>query len=271
MMKKNWKSLPVKLFNFLIISFSCPSLAEKNYLADETPQALENIKIIEHLGQLIDLDLHFVNERNQSLSLKHYFADKPVLMSIVYYNCPSLCNFHLNGLFESLEKVNTPRQVVIVSMDETETPSLAKEKKSNYLKKFKKLKADHIHFLTGSKASIQKLSDKLGFAFRWDEETKQFAHSPVAYALSSKGMISRYLYGVQFEPKTLKLSLLSAGKGKVGNIIDRILLFCYRFNPEKNKYTLYARNIMKAGGVLIILALMSLLIPVWLKERRQHT
>ena len=271
MMKKNWKSLLVKLCNFLIISFSGLSLAEKNYRADEAPHSLKDIKITEHIGQLIDLNLHFMNEKNQSLPLKNYFVDLPVLMSIVYYNCPSLCNFHLNGLFEGLEKINTPYRLVIVSMDPEEKPGLAKEKKSNYLKKFKNLEADNINFLTGSKNSIQKLADKLGFAFRWDEETKQFAHSPVAYALSPKGLISRYLYGVQFEPIALKLSLLSAGKGKTGNIIDRILLFCYRFNPEKNEYTLYARNIMKAGGVLIILALMSLLAPVWIKERRQHS
>ena len=246
-------------------------LAEKNYRANETPKDLEDITIKEQLGQLIDLELPFLNENNQSFALKKYFGSTPVLMSIVYYNCPSLCNFHLNGLLEGLEKLShnwkSPYQLVIVSMDSTEKAPLAKKKKNNYLKEFKRLNGENIHFLTGSKNSIKQLADSLGFAFRWDEETEQFAHSPVAYALSPKGLISRYLYGVEFKPKTLKLSLLEAGSEKIGNMIDRILLFCYRFNPKENKYTLYASNLMKVGGVLIILALMILLIPIWIKER----
>ena len=254
-----------------VTALSPLALSQKNYRADEAPHPLKNISIKEKLGGSIDLNLVFVNEKNQNLALKKYFGSEPVLMSIVYYNCPSLCNFHLNGLFEGLQQLsshkNLPYQLVIVSMDSTEKPSLAKEKKINYLKEFKELKEEKIHFLTGSKDSIKKLTESLGFAFYWDEETEQFAHSPVAYVLSPKAVISRYLYGVEFKPQNLRLSLLEAGLGKIGNVIDRILLFCYRFNPKENKYTLYASNIMKAGGVLIILALMLLLIPVWIKER----
>lgn len=273
-MKKNWKSSPAKLSKlmmsglfFLIIP---PALAEKSYRANEAPHPLKGLQIEERLGQSLPLDLPFADERGQSQTLAAYFKGTPVLMSLVYYNCPSLCNFHLNGLFEGLDKLSArwsaPYQLVIASIDSREKPPLAKEKKSNYLQKFKNLKGGNIHFLTGSKDSIKKLADRLGFAFRWDEETEQFAHSPVAYALSPKGMISRYLYGLEFQPKTLKLSLLEAGAGKIGNIIDRILLFCYRFNPKENKYTLYALNMMKAGGLLIILALISLLAPAWIKE-----
>ena len=256
------------------VLFSLNSFGEKAYRADEAPHPLKDISIEEQLGGFIDLNLNFTDEENQVFPLSRYFGSGPVLMSIVYYNCPSLCNFHLNGLFEGLEKLSTywtaSYQTVIVSMDSTEKAPLAKEKKSNYLKKFKGLKKKNIHFLTGSESSIKKLADSLGFAFRWDKETEQFAHSPVAYTISPKAMISRYLYGVEFQPKTLKLSLLEAGSGKMGNIIDRILLFCYRFNPGENKYSLYAVNIMKAGGVLIILALISLLLPTWLKERKQN-
>ena len=278
MMKKNWKNLLRRLNSFLIISLVCSIFplilwAEKNYRADEAPHPLKDITVKEHTGNSIDLNLTFTDETNQSIKLKKYFQSEPVLMSIVYYNCPSLCNFHLNGLFEGLEKLSSswtaPYQLVFVSMDHTEKPPLAKEKKVNYLKEFKGLKGTDIHFLTSSKDSIKKLANQLGFAFRWDEETEQFAHSPVAYALSPNGMISRYLYGIQFQPKTLKLSLLEAGAGKIGNVIDRILLFCYRFNPKENKYTLYAVNLMKAGGILIVLALMFLLIPIWIKERKK--
>ena len=279
MIKKNWKNLPVKLYSFFTIAFFLIAIlplssAEKNYRADETPKDLQDINITEHLGDSIDLNLSFTDENNQSLTLQKYFGSDPVLMSIVYYNCPSLCNFHLNGLFEALEKLSadwtTAYQFVIVSMDSTETASLATEKKDNYLKSFKRLKGKNIHFLTGTKSNIQKLSSQLGFAFRWDEETQQFAHSPVAYILSPKAVISRYLYGVEFKTKTLKLSLLEAGEGKIGNVIDRILLFCYRFNFKENKYRLYAFNIMKIGGVFFILVLLLLMLPLWIKERKQN-
>lgn len=278
-MKKNWKNLPRKLSSFLIIGlFLTPASAFeqiKTYRADEAPLPLKDIKIIERLGQNIDLQLAFQNEENQTVLLKKYFGFGPVLMSIVYYNCPSLCNFHINGLFEGLAKLSSDKktsyQLVLISMDDTEKPALAKEKKANYLKKFPQLKKDSIHFLTGSSKNIKKLANSFGFPFYYDEPTQQFAHSPVAYTLSPKAMISRYLYGIEFPAKTLKLSLLEANAGKTGNMLERILLFCYRFNPQTKRYTLYAMNVMKLGGGLIILALMLLLIPVWLRERKhQH-
>ncbi|MCZ0933370.1 MAG: SCO family protein [Oligoflexia bacterium] len=296
MMKKNWKNLLSRRFSFLmmflpVLSFSDPASidsapsfqvarnrynsksagGQKGYRAGETPHELKGIKVKEHIGRFIDLDLEFANEEGQNRSLKSYFQEQPVLMTVIYYNCPSLCNFHLNGLFAGLNKLKWKSyQFVVVSMDSTENSELAEEKKKNYLTEFQNLTSDPIHFLTGSEQAIQKLTDSLGFAFRWDEETQQFAHSPVAYSLSPRGMISRYLYGVEFLPQTLRLALLEAGKGKVGNVIDRILLFCYRFNPKENKYSLYAVNLMKVGGVLVIVALIALLAPAWIKERKNY-
>ena len=295
-MKKIWKSLLNRLFRFLVMvsglsflgqkaesssqflkiarnsSISVDLRGHKNYRAEEVPPVLQGIKVTEHIGNFIDLDLEFVDEEGQSRVLKNYFQTQPVLMTVIYYNCPSLCNFHLNGLFEGLNDLKgKDYQFIVVSMDSTETAPLAKEKKRNYLTEFQKLKKDQIHFLTGSQQAIQTLADNLGFVFYWDEETQQFAHSPVAYSLSPKGMISRYLYGVEFLPQTLKLALLEAGRERIGNVIDRILLFCYRFNPKENKYSLYAINLMKAGGVLIIIALISLLLPAWMRERKDYT
>ena len=297
-MKKSWKSLLNKPFNFLMICFplslssqitfaispiqplqiarssydSTNLRGQKNYRAEEAPHSLKDVKVKEQIGGFVDLGLEFINEKGQIRTLKSYFNTQPVLMTVVYYNCPSLCNFHLNGLFTGLNDLKWKNyQFVIVSMDSSEKAVLAKEKKVNYLNEFKKIKEEKVHFLTGSKKAVQKLTDSLGFVFRWDEETQQFAHSPVAYSLSSEGMISRYLYGVEFLPQTLKLALLEASRGKIGNMIDRVLLFCYRFNPKENKYSLYAVNLMKAGGVLIIIALISLLAPAWIKERKKYT
>ena len=266
-----------KLFNLFFCFFCFYSSAYKRsdqYLAHQVPKDLKNLEITERQGDKLDLNLVFSNEKSKSITLKKYFNQAPVLMTIIYYNCPSLCNFHLNGLFTALEKISLKSgqdyEFVVVSMDASEKHPLALEKKNNYLKKFK-VSPQGIHFLTGSEASIQKLSKEVGFAFRWDEETEQFAHSPVAYVLSPNGIISKYLYGVEFEPKTIRMSLIDAGQRKIGNIVDRILLFCYRFNPAESRYTIYAYNIMRLSGLLTIMLLIFFLIPVWLKEKKSRS
>ena len=251
-------------------NYNIPKSSEKLYRADEAPHPLKGIQVKENLGEFIDLNLKFTDEKGQTKALNFYFKDRPVLMTIVYYNCPSLCNFHLNGLWKAFNQLRwKDYDFVVVSMSSVEKSDLALQKKTNYLQEFPKVLANRVHFLTGSESAINSLAEDLGFPFRWDEETEQFAHPPVAYSLSAKGKISRYLYGVEFLPQTLKLALLEAGRGKIGNIIDRALLFCYRFNPESNKYTLYASNIMRAGGFLMVLLVISLTAPVWLRERRQ--
>lgn len=280
-MNRSWKILQNKLFKiflFLLLSpaglkanYNLPkNSSEKLYRADEVPHPLKGIQVTENLGQLIDLNLEFTDEKGELKPLKPYFKDRPVLMTIIYYNCPSLCNFHLNGLWEALNNLKWKNyEFIAVSMDATEKPDLASAKKKNYLQKFSDVSEDRTHFLTGSSAAVESLTKALGFAFRWDEETEQFAHAPVAYTLSPEGLISRYLYGVEFLPQTLRLALLEAGRGKVGNVIDRVLLFCYRFNPQSNKYTLYASNIMRAGGFLAVLLIISLMAPIWMRERRR--
>ena len=258
-------------------NYNAPSpSSEKLYRADERPHPLTDIQVKENRGAFIDLNLEFTDERGRPRNLQGYFQNQPVLMTVIYYNCPSLCNFHLNGLWTALNQLKWRKyQFVVLSMSASETPDLALQKKENYLKEFPEVDPDSVHFLTGSEEAIQSLTKVLGFSFRWDEETQQFAHSPVAYTLTPEGMISQYLYGVEFLPQTLKLSLLSAGRGKVGNMIDRILLFCYRFNPEANKYTVYAVNIMKVGGGLAMLLLIALIAPIWIREwmrkRRQYS
>ena len=263
------------IYSFFLIFISFGSFSyqpKENYPAGHTPEVLKELEIKEHLGETIDGELKFTDENGKEVFLKDYFRDKPVLLTIIYYNCPSLCNFHLNGLFDALEKVplksGKDYHLVAVTMDPEEKPPLAKEKKQSYLDKYKH-SGEGVHFLTGSEVAINSLSKQVGFAFRWDEETEQFAHSPVAYMISPDFKISRYLYGVLFEPNTIKLSMIEAGKGKIGTVIDRVLLFCYRFDPKKSRYTLYAYNVMRLGGALTILILLLILVPVWLREGRK--
>lgn len=247
---------------------------QKSLPAHEAPAALKGLEIKERLGSSLDLDLTFKNELGQPRPLKSYFeGSRPVLMTMIYYGCPSLCSFHLSGLMSGLKglPLKSPRdyQLIAVSMDSSEGPALAQKKKASYLKEFG-LPEGAAHFLTGSEGAVQKLASQLGFAFRWDEETEQFAHSPAAYVLTPKGAISRYLYGVEFAPRTLKLSLVEAARGQIGSFMDRILLFCYRFSPGKKRYTLYAYNIMRAGGALAVFLLAMFLLPVWMRERKKR-
>ena len=295
MIRKNWKSLPKQLFKRVLPFFSlfarkelsgvlcrapllfCLSFSvsayqgKKNYSAEEAPHSLRNLEVTEKTGQFIDLNLKFYDTRGELVPLKNFFSEKAVLMTVVYYNCPSLCNFHLNGLFSAMQKISQTAgkdyEFVAVSMDARETPSLARDKKANYLKEFSRPEQE-VRFLTGLRPAVKKLTDSLGFAFRWDEKSRQFAHSPVAYLLSSDGRILRYLYGVEFEPDTLQLSLVEAGQGRTGTWTDRIRLFCYRFDPGENRYTLYAYNIMRAGAGLMAFFLFVTLASYWLKARK---
>ena len=256
-----------------LFSFSYEN--SQNYLAHNVPKELEEAFVVEKLGDFIQLDLPFWNENAQKILLKDLVQEMPTLLTIVYYNCPSICNFHLNGLFQALEsmplQLGTDYRLVIVSMDPRERPALALSKKRNYLKEFSEISGGGrgMAFLTDFQDSVKKLAKQLGFSYRWDKDTEQFAHTPVAYILTPKGQISRYLYGIEFDSKTLKMSLLEGSQGKITSLVDRILLFCYRFNPKKNRYTLYAYNIMRLGGLLTVVLLLFFLASFAIKERNK--
>lgn len=242
--------------------------------ADQLPQALENAGIKERLGENVDLNLRFTDERGESVAISDFFKkDRPVILSLIYYSCPNLCNFHLNGLNDAMRKlkwtVGDEYQVIAVSFDHKESAELAKAKKESYLQAYGRPAADKgWHFLTGDEASIAKLAQSVGFSFAWNEETKEWAHSSAAILLTPEGKISRYLHGVHFEEKDLRLALLETAEGKIGTVIERIVLYCFRFDPKKNKYTLYAYNVMKAGATATVFLMGLFLVPVWMRERR---
>jgi protein SCO1/2 len=267
-------------FLFSIVSLLAVSAAAydpsapRDLLAHETPRELEGVGVEEYLGRKIDLSLPFQNQAGEAVTLGQVIkGDKPVILTVVYYDCPSLCNYHLNGLLEVMQKMSwtTGEQfdLVAVSMDHKETSEVAAPKLQAYLKEYDRAGSEKgWHFLTGSEESVKSLTDQIGFSFRWDENIQQFAHSAVAYVLTPSGQISRYLYGIQFDPQTVRMSLLEASEGKIGSVIDQIILFCFQFDPSKNKYTLYAFNIMRIGAVVMILIMTALLLPTWLRERR---
>lgn len=245
-------------------------------LANEIPKPLKDIGITEKLGETVDLTLPFVSDTGESVRLNQYFTGtKPVLLTIVYYNCANLCNFHLNGVTEALKQLKWTAgqefELVAVSMDAKEGPAVAGPKKANYLKEYGRLGAETgWHFLTGSEENIRKLADQVGFQFRWDDESKQFAHSSAAIIVTPHGVISRYLHGIQPDPRNLRLAMIEASDGRVGTMADRLIMFCFKFDPKKSKYTLAAWKIMQVGVVTMILIMAAILIPAWVRERRHQ-
>ena len=239
----------------------------------ELPAELKNVGVIEHLGSNLDLGLQFTDESGAVVPLGKYFGGhKPVLMAMVYYTCPSLCNFHLNGLTDTMKNLKLTAgkdfEVVAVSMNHTETPDVAGKKKHNYLELYGRPEGNNgWHFLVGSEENVRKLANQLGFKFNWLEDQKQYAHAAVAYVITPEGKISRYLHGIQVDPNTLRMSLLEASNGKIGGFLEQAIMFCFQFDPKKNKYTLYAWNIMRVGAFMMLLVLAIILIPAWKRER----
>lgn len=245
--------------------------ASKQMTADQKPSQLEGVGVQERLGEFVDLNLNFHSDTGEVVGLGELFSGStPILMTMVYYNCPSLCNYHLNGLndvFRDMEwSVGQDFKFIAVSMDHREGPAVAAKKKANYIRDLERSGVEGgWHFLTGSEANVSQLASQLGFSFRWDAQRKEYAHPAVAYVITPKGQISKYLHGINFDAKTLRLALVESSKGKVGTWVDQVLLFCYRFDPAKNKYTLAAYNIMRIGGLLTVIILAIILIPLWFK------
>lgn len=275
---KEFKSIGLTLCLFLLSSeaFGYDTKTPTSYDVEREKKKIQDVGLdLEKKGELVNTGLVFASESGEDLSLgKNFSKGRPVLLSMVYYRCSSLCNLHMNGVVEALEKMDLKADKdyrwVTVSMDSQETPDLAIQKKESYIHQSQR--KDEARkgwsFLTGTLANIKELTDQLGFKFKWDDESQQFAHSAALYVLSPEGKISQIIPGVQFEPRTLKLSIIEAAKGRVGSFVDRALMMCFQFNPKKNKYTIYAYNIMKIGGVLILILLGIFLIPFWIKAAR---
>lgn len=258
---------------FLIGGFAPKSC--KAQAVQDKPQELQGIDIEEHLGQQIPLDLQFTNENGQLESIGSYFNQgKPVILILAYYECPMLCTLVLNGIAYSANQLDwtlgNEYQILTISINPAETPELAAAKKVNLLNTFTKKKNDNgWRFFVGSQEQITKLANVIGFKYYYDEHLKQFAHPAVATILAPSGKISRYLYGVEFKKQDLRLALLEASEGKIGNSIDRIILYCFHYDPTARGYVLFANNVMKLGGLATVIAVGALLSIFWIRERRR--
>lgn len=240
--------------------------------ADErTPAELEGVAITEHLGEKIDLGLKFVGEDGYSHELREYFSKgKPVILNLGYYACPMLCNLVLNGQTDALRKlpqtIGKEFEVVTISIDPTENYGLAVNKKAAYLASYER-ETSGWHFLSDQDGNAAKLARQIGFGYRLDPKTGQYAHAAAIYVLSPEGMISRYLYGVRFKPLDIRLALTEAAGERFG-VGERLLLYCFHYDPAARSYVPFARNFMRMSGVAALGIFGFLLLRLWWRERR---
>jgi protein SCO1/2 len=257
----------------LLISISL----SKAQIANQNPEALQNIDVEEHLGENIPFDLHFTDDQGQSVLLKKYFnQDKPIILVLGYYECPMLCTLVLNGLTQSVYKLKMQLgedyQIVTISIDPKETTKLAAAKKQSYLKMLGQFdNTASWAFLTGNETNIKKLTESVGFKYYYVEERDEFAHPAVIMLLTGSGKISRYLYGIEYTVKDLKLGLLEAAEGKVGSTLDKLILYCYHYDPNAKGYVVFASNMMKLGGAIMLAALSGFLGSLWLRDNRKKS
>ena len=224
------------------------------------PELLKQVGIDQKLNQSIPLDLTFRDENGAPVQLGQFFGQKPVVLTLVYYNCPMLCTQVLNGVESSLKELSTDignqYDVVTISIDPTESHVLAKTKKEMYVGMYGRPgAAQGWHFLTGDEPQIKQLADAVGFRYAYDPDTKQFAHASAIMLLTPEGKISRYFYGIQYPTRDLRLGLVEASEGKIGSPVDQVLLFCYHYDPKTGKYGLLISHIIQAGGALTVLIL----------------
>jgi len=243
----------------------------------EPDAGVPEVTVIEHLGEQVSLDTEFVDSEGETVRMGDYLGrGRPVILNFAYHSCPMLCSLVLDGLSEALRETDLEPgldfEVVSLSFNHREGPERAAEAKAMYVERTTSAKpdiAENWHFLTGQEENIRTLADEVGFEFVWDEETQQYAHNAILVFLSPDGTITRYLYGIQHNPRDFRLATVEAGEGAVGSTLDRFLLTCFRYDTTTRSYTPYILNIMKIGGGLSLLALAAFFLPMWLRERKR--
>ena len=239
------------------------------------PGLLAKIGIDQRLNQQVPLDLRFTDETGREVALGEFFGRRPVILALVYYECPMLCTQVLNGLVSALGtlKFDVGREfdVVAVSINPREGSGLASQKKAAYLERYgRPATAAGWHFLTGREESIARLADAVGFRYAYDEKIGQYAHGAGVELLTTKGVIARYFYGIEFAPRDLRFGIIEASDERIGTVVDDALLLCYHYDPSTGKYGATAIGMVRIGAVATVFAFLTFLFVSLRQERRPH-
>jgi protein SCO1/2 len=242
-------------------SQAAPKLQPGESVPNVKPSILDQVGLDQRLNSQVPLDLAFNDETGQAVQLQQYFGQKPVILILVYYQCPMLCTQVLNGFtgaMNGIVRFNIGREfnVVTVSIDPRDKPEDAATAKKRYLQRYRRAgAAEGWHFLTGKKDQIDALAQSVGFRYAWDPEIQQYAHASGIMLLTPSGRVAQYYYGIEYAPRDIQFGLIEASKGKIGNVVDQVLLYCYHYDPRQGKYGAAVFNILRLSALATVLAL----------------
>jgi protein SCO1 len=278
---KIFRTLAIAVATFTMLAAAAP-LRAQGLAPDDAgdpsqakPGLLSKVGIDQHLNQQIPLDLPFTDETGREVRLGEFFGKRPVVLALVYYECPMLCTQVLNGMVSALGVLNfdvgREFDVIAVSINPKETPGLAAQKKQAYLERYQRPQtAAGWHFLTGKEENIRRLAAAVGFRYAFDERIQQYAHGAGIEVLTPRGVLSKYFYGIEFSPRDLKFGVMEASEERIGTAIDNALLLCYHYDPATGTYGAAAIEAVRIGGVATLLAIGSFLFVSLRKERMAH-
>jgi protein SCO1 len=255
---------------------SAPSLGYKREAGTSSstmPAPLREIGFDQNIGQRLPLDAEVIDERGAAGRIGSYFGTRPVVLVFAYYSCPMLCSQVVNGLASSVDVLSLQPgrdfDVVVVSFDPRDTPATATEKKIQFLERYKNDAAPSAsHFLTAAPASIERLTKAAGFRYVWDKPTQQFAHPTGVIVLTPDGRMARYLFGIEYGPRDLRLALVEASAGRVGTVVDTLLLYCYHYDPMTGRYGVAIMRTLRIAGASTVLALAAFVVVMLRREKR---
>lgn len=234
----------------------------------------DQVRFDQRLNQQVPLNLIFNDENGNAVELKQYFGSKPVILSLVYFRCPMLCSQVMNGMagaFNGITRFNVGRDftVLTVSFDPRDTPEDAARSKQTYLARYRRPgAAQGWHFLTGRKDQIDALANAVGFHFVWDPQIQQFAHASGIVLLTPQGKLAQYYYGIEYAPRDIQLGIIQSSQGKIGNIVDKVILYCYEYDPARGKYGALVFRILRLSALATVLALGGFMVVMFRRDFR---
>jgi len=237
-----------------------------------SPEVLKRIGLDQKLNAQVPLDLTFRDEHGATVALRQYFGSRPVILTLVYYECPMLCTFVLNGVLNSAKHLafdlGKDFDIVTVSIDPAEKPMLAEAKHTMYAGLYGRPGGlSGWHFLTGEESSIRRLAESVGFRYAYDKASEQYGHPSGIMVLTPAGRVSRYFYGIEYAPRDLRFALVEASGGKIGNPVDQILLACYHYDPMTGKYGLVISRVVRLAGLATVLLIGAMMVVFFRGER----
>jgi protein SCO1/2 len=241
--------------------------------ANKMPELLKEIGLDQRLDEQLPLDTPFKDESGRDVTLRQYFGKRPVILTLVYYECPMLCTQVLNGLVSALGvlkfSIGQEFDVVTISFDPGETPPLAAAKKAAYIERYNRADAERgWHFLTGSEKSIAAVTKTVGFRYAYNQGVDQYAHVSGFMVLTPDGRVSRYFYGIEYGPRDMRLALIEAADGRIGSLVDHVFLYCFHYDPKSARYSFAIMRVVRGAGVLTVLAIGATVLMMRRREKR---